>query len=227
MAFTVKEFLAARAAAGAARRRRVVPEPPRGRRQPPPRREGDPASVRRRPARRLRDQPRPLGRHRRRRAGLLRAVGERGQPGGAPDRADQGLRPGGPTRAFDLIMANVRGREEREGDCRAMFAAVEVGARRLGELFRRYGARRSSPASSAIAPSEPQMRRRPPQDPRRRLHRRGLGGRRRPRGRPVPIRVTVTVRGDRATFDFTGTGATVKGPINTTPSWRPPPSTTA
>ena len=33
----------------------------------------------------------------------------------------------------------------------------------------------------------------------------------------VPIRVAVTVRGDRATFDFTGTGATVKGPINTTP----------
>ena len=34
---------------------------------------------------------------------------------------------------------------------------------------------------------------------------------------PVPIRVTVTVRGDRATFDFTGTGPTVKGPINATP----------
>jgi N-methylhydantoinase B len=35
--------------------------------------------------------------------------------------------------------------------------------------------------------------------------------------RPVPIRVTVTVRGDSATFDFAGTGATVTGPINTTP----------
>ena len=37
----------------------------------------------------------------------------------------------GPTRAFDLIMANLRGREEREGDCRAMYSAVEVGARCL------------------------------------------------------------------------------------------------
>jgi N-methylhydantoinase B len=35
--------------------------------------------------------------------------------------------------------------------------------------------------------------------------------------RPVPIRVTVTIRGDRATFDFTGTGPSVKGPVNTTP----------
>jgi N-methylhydantoinase B len=35
--------------------------------------------------------------------------------------------------------------------------------------------------------------------------------------RPVPVRVTVTVRGDRATFDFTGTGAAVKGPVNATP----------
>ena len=34
--------------------------------------------------------------------------------------------------------------------------------------------------------------------------------------RPVPVRVTVTVRGERAAFDFTGTGAAVAGPINAT-----------
>src|SRR5512145_131831 len=45
----------------------------------------------------------------------------------------------GPTRALDFIMSNLRGREEREGDCRAMYSAVEIGARRLGELFERYG----------------------------------------------------------------------------------------
>ena len=33
----------------------------------------------------------------------------------------------------------------------------------------------------------------------------------------VPVRVTVTVRGDRAAFDFTGTGPAVKGPVNATP----------
>jgi N-methylhydantoinase B len=35
--------------------------------------------------------------------------------------------------------------------------------------------------------------------------------------RPVPVRVTVTVRGGRALFDFTGTGPAVKGPVNATP----------
>ena len=121
----------------------------------------------------------------------------------------------GPTRALDFIMSNVRGREEREGDCRAMYSAVEVGARRLGELFERYG-----PATILgcfdryRAESEAAMR----------AAIRGI-----PDGvyagedwvdddghedRPVPVRVTVTVRGDRATFDFTGTGAAVKGPVN-------------
>ena len=89
----------------------------------------------------------------------------------------------GPTRALDLIMANLRGREEREGDCRAMYSAVEVGARRLGELFDRYG-----------APTDPRLLRPlpgrvggpdaggDPRDSRRRLRGRGLGRRRRPRG---------------------------------------------
>ncbi len=124
----------------------------------------------------------------------------------------------GRTRAFDLVMANVRGREEREGDCLAQYAAVEVGARRLRELFERYGA----PIIVAcfdrlMAEAEAQMR---------------AAIRAIPPGvyagedwvdddghedRPVPIRVTVTVRGDRAAFDFAGTGTAVKGPINTTP----------
>jgi N-methylhydantoinase B len=32
----------------------------------------------------------------------------------------------------------------------------------------------------------------------------------------VPVRVIVTIRGERALFDFTGTGAAVAGPINAT-----------
>src|SRR5262245_44082516 len=47
----------------------------------------------------------------------------------------------GPQReAIDFLLANVRGREEREGDLFAQFAADDVAARRLGELFARYGA---------------------------------------------------------------------------------------
>jgi N-methylhydantoinase B len=124
----------------------------------------------------------------------------------------------GPTRAFDLVMANVRGREEREGDCRAQFAAVDVAARRLGELFRRYGVATTIACfERLLKASEQQMR------AALKTIRPGVYA-----GEDwvdddghddvrVPIRVAVTVRGDRATFDFTGTGATVKGPINTTP----------
>src|SRR5262249_21657904 len=124
----------------------------------------------------------------------------------------------GPTPALDLIMANVRGREEREGDCYAQFAAVDVAARRLKELFERYGLPAGLGCFDRLrAAAEAQMR---------------AAIRAIPSGvyggedwvdddghedRPVPIRVTVTVRGDSARFDFTGTGATVKGPINTTP----------
>jgi len=124
----------------------------------------------------------------------------------------------GPTRAFDLVMANVRGREEREGDCRAQYAAGEVAARRLGELFARYGAPTVLACFDRIrAEAEAQMR---------------AAIRTIPPGvyagedwvdddghedRPVPIRVRVTIRGDRAAFDFAGTGAAVKGPVNTTP----------
>ncbi len=124
----------------------------------------------------------------------------------------------GPTRAFDLVMANVRGREEREGDCRAQFAAVDVAARRLGELFQRYGVRTILACfDRLLATGEQQMR---------------AALRTIPPGvytgedwidddghedRLVPIRVTITVGDGAAAFDFAGTGAAVTGPINATP----------
>ncbi|HEV8673564.1 MAG TPA: hydantoinase B/oxoprolinase family protein [Methylomirabilota bacterium] len=124
----------------------------------------------------------------------------------------------GPTRVFDLIMANVRGREEREGDCLAQYAAVEVAARRLGELFERYGLGTILACFERLmAEAEAQMR---------------AAIRTIPPGtyagedwvdddghedRPVPVRVNVTVHGERASFDFAGTGAAVKGPVNATP----------
>jgi len=123
----------------------------------------------------------------------------------------------GPTRAFDFIMSNLRGREEREGDCLAQYAASEAAARCLAELFERYGTRTILACFDRFrGESEAQMR---------------AAIRTIPAGvyagedwvdddghedRPVPIRVSVTVEGDHATFDFAGTGAAVKGPVNTT-----------
>src|SRR5262245_49839359 len=47
----------------------------------------------------------------------------------------------GPERhAIDFVLANLRGREEREGDIFAQFAANDVAARRLQELYAHHGA---------------------------------------------------------------------------------------
>ena len=47
----------------------------------------------------------------------------------------------GPDREkLDFVLSNLRGRDEREGDIFAQFAANDVAARRLHELFARYGA---------------------------------------------------------------------------------------
>jgi N-methylhydantoinase B len=124
----------------------------------------------------------------------------------------------GPTRAFDFIMANLRGREEREGDCRAMFSAVEVGARRLGELFERYGLPTVLRCFDRYrAESEVQMRAAIGEIPDGVYQGEDWIDDDGHEDRPVPVRVTVTVRGGRATFDFTGTGPAVKGPVNATP----------
>lgn len=124
----------------------------------------------------------------------------------------------GPTRALDLVMANLRGREEREGDCRAMYSAVEVGARRLGELVGRYGVPTLLACFARYqAESEAAMRAAILAIPDGVYEGEDWVDDDGHDDRPVPVRVRVTVRGERAAFDFAGTGAAVKGPVNATP----------
>ena len=100
--------------------------------------------------------------------------------GSRRSRSSTGRAPRAPSTSSWRI---VRGREEREGDCRAMYSAVEVGARRLGELFGRYGRPTVLGCFDRYrAESDAAMRRADPRHPRRRLRGRGLGRRRRPRG---------------------------------------------
>jgi N-methylhydantoinase B len=125
----------------------------------------------------------------------------------------------GPERhAIDLILANLRGRDEREGDLFAQFAANDVAARRLSELMARYGVETLTACFERLhAESEAQMR---------------MALRALPDGawegedwldddgvdaRPLRIKVRVDKRGDEARFDFTGTAAQARGPVNTTP----------
>jgi N-methylhydantoinase B len=125
---------------------------------------------------------------------------------------------GGVNRTYlELILRNVRGREEREGDIFAQYATNVVAAERLAEIFGAHGqAVVLACFERFLAESEHQMREAIRALPDGRYHGEdfldddGLGT------GPIPIRVAVEVRGEEITFDFTGTSPQVRGPVNTT-----------
>lgn len=118
----------------------------------------------------------------------------------------------------ELVLSNLRGRGEREGDLLAQCAATDVADRRLAELFARYGAATVQACFDRLQDeSEGQMR---------------AAIRALPDGvwtgedwldgdgvedARIRIRVRVEIRGDEAWFDFAGTGSQARGPVNTTP----------
>ena len=114
-----------------------------------------------------------------------------------------------------LILANVRTPREREGDLTAQIAANRTGERRLVGLTAKYGApvvaeymghlqdyaeRMTREAIQRIPDGDYSFEDRMDDD--------GLGT------GPVPIVVRITVEGDQATVDFTGTHEQVPGSIN-------------
>jgi N-methylhydantoinase B len=124
----------------------------------------------------------------------------------------------GPDREkLDFLLSNIRGRDEREGDAFAQYAANDVAARRLGELVESYGAAQLEACFDALhSASEAQMR---------------AAIRALPDGvwegedwldddgvdaQPLRVKVRVEIRGDEATFDFTDTAPQARGPVNTT-----------
>ncbi|MBD0291416.1 MAG: hydantoinase B/oxoprolinase family protein [Thermoleophilia bacterium] len=117
-----------------------------------------------------------------------------------------------------LVLANVRGREQRLGDIQAQAATTALAARRLEELFRAHGLETVREAWRRIQDeSEERTRRALSHVPdgvyagADALDDDGVGA------EPVWIRVEVTVAGDRATFDFRRSDRATLGPVNTTP----------
>ena len=114
-----------------------------------------------------------------------------------------------------LILANVRTPEEREGDLWAQLAAMVRGETRLRELTARYGLDRVELLATGLTDySERVMRAALKALPRGRfefedvLDDDGVGG------GEVQIRVAVTIDGDRAEIDFTGSSGQREGPVN-------------
>lgn len=118
-----------------------------------------------------------------------------------------------------LILANVRTPHEREGDLTAQIAACRLGDRRLRELAEKYGVRHTRFYLDAL------------QNYSARLMRQTL--REIPDGvyraedfldddgywdgesdDPLPLRVSITIRGERARVDFAGTAPACRGSMN-------------
>jgi len=125
----------------------------------------------------------------------------------------------GPDREkLDLVVANVRGGEEREGDILAQMAATRSADERLQELLASYGAATVQAAIADIHDqSEAKMRAAIREIPdgvyegEDFLDHDGIDD------HPIAVRVRVTIAGEEATFDFTATDDAAKGPLNATP----------
>jgi N-methylhydantoinase B/oxoprolinase/acetone carboxylase alpha subunit len=114
-----------------------------------------------------------------------------------------------------LILANVRTPDEREGDLTAQIAANRVADRRLREIVADYGARRVAAYASALQDyTERVLRAAIAAIPdgeytfEDRLDDDGFGA------DPITIRVRVTIAGDGAVVDFTGSDAQTTGGVN-------------
>jgi N-methylhydantoinase B len=114
-----------------------------------------------------------------------------------------------------MLLANVRTPHEREGDLLAQVAACRLGERRLRELARKYGARKTAFYLEALQRYSAQLMRETlgqiPEGVYRAedsLDDDGFSG------RPVRLRVTIQIRGRRATVDFDGTSPACRGSVN-------------
>ncbi|MEW6128309.1 MAG: hydantoinase B/oxoprolinase family protein [Acidobacteriota bacterium] len=114
-----------------------------------------------------------------------------------------------------LIAANVRIPEEREGDLTAQLGAIVTGQTRLLEIVERYGFKEANFFASRLVDYTAEMMRRVIRELPDGVYEAedfldddGYGD------NPVRIKVKITIQGERATVDFTGSASQVRGPIN-------------
>jgi N-methylhydantoinase B len=116
---------------------------------------------------------------------------------------------------WNFLLANVRGREEREGDFAAQLGALRVGSERLLEIVERYGFKEADAyAKHLIEYAARLMRRTLAALPDGVYEAEDFLDDDGARDQPVRIAVRVTIQGERARIDFTGSDPQVRGPIN-------------
>ena len=115
----------------------------------------------------------------------------------------------------DILMRNTRLPASARGDLNAQINALDLGARRLGELLEEYGAEVVRAALEALADrAEALIRAEVAALPDGRweaedyLDNDGIGD------APLPIRVALEIAGDRLRLDFAGTAGATAGPVN-------------
>ena len=114
-----------------------------------------------------------------------------------------------------LILANVRSSNERRADFEAQIGSLKTGASRLLEIVERRGAKEAREYAAHLISYSARMMRHAilsipdgSYEAEDALDDDGISA------GEVPIRVRVTIRGDRARVDFTGTAPQVSGAIN-------------
>ena len=116
---------------------------------------------------------------------------------------------------LNLFLANVRVNEERKGDLNAQLGALRVGAERLHEIVARYGFKECDAyARHLIAYTARMMRRTIAELPDGVYSAEDWLDDDGESDAPIRIAVTITIRGERATIDFTGSAPQVRGPLN-------------
>ncbi len=114
-----------------------------------------------------------------------------------------------------LILANVRSHDERLGDFQAQIGSLDTGAARLREIVERRGERETAEyATHLIEYSARLMRHAIDTIPDGDYHAADALDDDGVNDQPVSIKVRITIKGQRALIDFTGSAPQVSGPIN-------------
>jgi N-methylhydantoinase B len=116
---------------------------------------------------------------------------------------------------MQLILANVRGHDERRGDFQAQIGSLQTGATRLLEIVERRGAAEAESYAAHLITYSARLMRHAiglipdgVYDAEDALDDDGISD------QEVPIRVCITIKGQHACVDFTGSAPQVSGAIN-------------